>query len=141
MTPVQKEMLKNVRRAAEASLESAQEREDGESIDGFQHIIDDIERLEWDADQDAIEEAWAWLRLSQPVIQGNAMPPNYRVVETDNHGRDYADEKFVNIRPTTKERAQAIADAINAAFCTSDYAGRHWKVVEDGYELDPAFEP
>jgi len=65
----------------------------------------------------------------------------YVVVETDNFGRDYADEKFVNVPFTSKEKAQAIADAINAAFCADSYASRYWKVVPDGYELDGPFEP
>lgn len=65
----------------------------------------------------------------------------YRIVETDNHGGDYPDEKFcLGIIPT-EERAQRLADAINAEFCGNDYAPRFWKVVDGEYKLAPGFEP
>ncbi len=65
----------------------------------------------------------------------------YVIVEGDNFAGDYPDEKLVNIPPTTKERAQKIADAINEAHCNHDYARRHWSVQEEGYKLQPGFEP
>lgn len=52
MTPTQREMLANIRRAAEASLKFAQsfrteiDPRQGRIVDSFQHIIDDIKRLE-----------------------------------------------------------------------------------------------
>lgn len=65
----------------------------------------------------------------------------YRIVHTDNHGGDYPDEKFVTEIPLffSKELAQSVADAINAT--VPDFHDRYWKVVEDGYELQPGFEP
>jgi hypothetical protein len=65
----------------------------------------------------------------------------YKIVETDNFGGDYPDEKFVNLPFGTKERMQRIADAINNEFCKDDYASRYWKVVDQNYKLQPGFEP
>jgi len=65
----------------------------------------------------------------------------YRIVEGDNFGGDYPAEVFVNVAPTTKEKAQRIADAINAAFCDHEHARRFWRVVPADYELQPGFEP
>lgn len=64
----------------------------------------------------------------------------YRIVETDNFGGDYPDEKFVNLPPTTKENATKIAEAINAVF-SGDHAPRYWQVREEDYKLQPGFEP
>ena len=66
----------------------------------------------------------------------------YKIVETDNYAGDYPDEKFVNVPSSPNhKKMQDIADAINASFCTRDYAPRYWKVVEDNYKLQPGFEP
>lgn len=65
----------------------------------------------------------------------------YKIVETDNFGGDYPDEKFINIPLCTKEEAGQIADAINKVFCDNGYAPRYWKVVESNYKLQPGFEP
>jgi hypothetical protein len=65
----------------------------------------------------------------------------YKIIETDNFGGDYPDERFVNIPLTTKENAQKIADAINAVFCNYDGAKRYWRVVDSLYKLQPGFEP
>jgi len=61
-----------------------------------------------------------------------------RIVETDNYGGDYPDEKFV-LFPMSKEKAQRVADAINDA--AGEHSSRFWKVVEEGYKLQPGFEP
>lgn len=66
---------------------------------------------------------------------------SFRIVETDNFGGDYPDESFVNLPPMPKESAERIARAINDELCNHDYARRFWKVVEDGYKLQPGFEP
>lgn len=65
----------------------------------------------------------------------------FKIVQTDNFGGDYPDEKFVTGLPYfhTKERAQSVADAINATV-PDDY-DRYWKVVDCNYELQPGFEP
>jgi hypothetical protein len=65
---------------------------------------------------------------------------SYKIVETDNYGGDYPDEKFVNLPSTSKENAQKIADIINEVH-GGDYARRYWKVVESDYTLQPGFEP
>lgn len=62
----------------------------------------------------------------------------FRIVETDNYGSDYPNEKFVNIPMLrTKEAAQEIADVINKHCCD----GRFWRVVSNDYVLKPGFEP
>jgi hypothetical protein len=63
-----------------------------------------------------------------------------RIVETDNHGSDYPDEKFV-LGILSEEAAKEIVAVINKHLCRSDYASRYWKVVSDEYELVGGFEP
>lgn len=63
----------------------------------------------------------------------------YKIVETDNFAGDYPDEKFVNIPALPKEKAEAIAEAINAAF--TDDCPRYWMVRFEDYKLQPGFEP
>lgn len=66
----------------------------------------------------------------------------YKIVETDNYGGDYPDEKFVTgLAPMQKYQADMIADAINRALNPSGQGNRYWKVVPQGYELVPGFEP
>jgi hypothetical protein len=78
-----------------------------------------------------------------PCMNGEARcSTGFRIVETDNHGGDYPDEKFVNIPVLASEtEAQEIADAINKHLCKNDYANRYWKVVPSDYHLQPGFEP
>jgi hypothetical protein len=64
----------------------------------------------------------------------------YRIVETDNFGGDYPDEKFLNIGLITRETAIEIARLINKEL-SGDSCPRYWKVVKMGYELIPGFEP
>lgn len=63
-----------------------------------------------------------------------------KIVETDNFGGDYPNEKFVQPLPALmRAHAQRIADAIN-----SELPGRYpryWKVVDDDYQLQSGFEP
>jgi hypothetical protein len=68
------------------------------------------------------------------------MPQFFRIVETDNFGGDYPDEKFVNLPVTTEAKAQVVAKAINSIFGGDD-APRYWKVVPTDYKLQPGFEP
>lgn len=65
----------------------------------------------------------------------------WKVVEGDNFGGDYPNESFVNVAPTTYDKAQVITDAINAAFCHYDGARRFWRVEREDYTLQPGFEP
>jgi hypothetical protein len=63
----------------------------------------------------------------------------YRIVNTDNFGRDYPDEYFVDREYETKEAAEELARELNEADGKS--SPRYHKVVETPYELVPGFEP
>lgn len=62
-----------------------------------------------------------------------------RIVETDNFGGDYPNERFVNLPFMSRKHAQSVCDAINNGFLRDH--DRYWKPVEDGYQLQPGFEP
>jgi hypothetical protein len=62
----------------------------------------------------------------------------YRVVETDNLGRDYPDEKFKCFGIPNKEMADVICEAINKRYSCSF---RYHIVVDSNYQLAPGFEP
>ena len=62
----------------------------------------------------------------------------WMVVNTDNFGGDYPDEKFVAGPFNTKEQARTEADKLNSP---DPYASRYFKVVPEGYKLQPGFEP
>jgi len=61
-----------------------------------------------------------------------------KIIETDNLGRDYPDEKFLNLPPLPREHAQFVADAINKV--VGERNPRFWRVVENDYVLKPGFE-
>jgi hypothetical protein len=61
-----------------------------------------------------------------------------RVVETDNFGSDYPDEKFITESLPLLE-CQKIADDRNSI--GGEYSRCYYKVVEDDYILQPGFEP
>jgi len=61
-----------------------------------------------------------------------------RIVDTDNFGGDYPDEKFL-LWPMPEEFAQRIVDALNEWGGT--HAARFYKVVDNDYKLQPGFEP
>jgi hypothetical protein len=61
-----------------------------------------------------------------------------RIVDTDNFGGDYPDEKFL-LWPMKRESAQLIADVLNIE--AGERATRFYKVVENDYVLQPGFEP
>ena len=65
----------------------------------------------------------------------------FLIVNTDNFGGDYPDEKFVENLPifTDREDALDVVAAIHGAMPES--ATRFFKVVEEGYKLQPGFEP
>jgi hypothetical protein len=62
-----------------------------------------------------------------------------RIVETDNLGGDYPDEKFLNLPNMTWEHAYAVVRAINSNL--DDTSARCWVVVPNDYQLQPGFEP
>lgn len=65
----------------------------------------------------------------------------FRIVNTDNFNGDYPNEKFVENLPvfTTLHAAEKVAQAINST--QHELSDRYFKVVEDGYVLQPGFEP
>lgn len=69
----------------------------------------------------------------------------FKIVRTDNFGGDYPDEKFVEgiLMLHNKQQAEHICKAINevSGMQEGDFHPHHWKVVEEGYELQPGFEP
>lgn len=65
----------------------------------------------------------------------------YRIVETDNYGRDYPDEKFAMPYAMSELQAVEICLTINKVLNPHGHGNRHWKVVKDGYQLEPGFEP
>lgn len=65
----------------------------------------------------------------------------FKIVETDNFGGDYPNEKFVSLPTTTKEGAELIVKAINYVLNPDGMQSRHWKVVPEDYVLVPGFEP
>lgn len=66
-----------------------------------------------------------------------------KIVNTDNFGGDYPDEKFVENLPfSNKEKLQKLCMLINKL--NDDGEGmqaRYFRVVEDDYKLVPGFEP
>lgn len=64
----------------------------------------------------------------------------YRIVDTDNFGGDYPNEKFVGPECALQEEAEAEAEELNYKHGGA-LAHRYYKVVEMPYELAPGFEP
>ena len=63
----------------------------------------------------------------------------YGVVDTDNFGGDYPNEKFVIRCWLSEPSAILIARVLN--FESGENSPRCYKVVQRGYELQPGFEP
>lgn len=65
----------------------------------------------------------------------------YKIVQTDNFGGDYPNEKFVEGLPhfSNRESAEVVAKAINSV--TPENYNRYWMVVKMPYKLVPGFEP
>ncbi len=63
--------------------------------------------------------------------------PRFQVVDTDNHGSDYPDEKFVGPSLRTKDLAETVAACFNDD--VTDESSRFYKVVELPYTLEPGF--
>lgn len=68
-------------------------------------------------------------------------PELYKIVETDNFGGDYPEEKAVSLPRMTREEADKIAETINNVLCSHPGDRRFWKVVPESYKLQPGFEP
>lgn len=63
-----------------------------------------------------------------------------KIIETDNFGRDYPDESFVDLPPMDEDAAKKIAEIINAQ-CSGPHSQRFWDVVHNDYILVPGFQP
>ena len=62
-----------------------------------------------------------------------------RIVQTDNFAGDYPNESF-ELYPIHPLAAKEIAAVYNKYYGGPN-ASRYWKVVDNDYELAPAFEP
>lgn len=58
----------------------------------------------------------------------------YKIILTDNFGRDDGDVHFVNIPSLPHAAAKAIADIINE-HCSSSTSPDFWQVVKEDYKL------
>lgn len=65
---------------------------------------------------------------------------DHKIVETDNFGGDYPNEKFLNLPLMTGVEAAEVAATINEV-CSGDNLPRFWKAVNKDYVLQPGFEP
>lgn len=65
----------------------------------------------------------------------------YRVVNTDNFGGDYPDERFIGETFVNHGEAVREADRLNGSDYNSPRSPRYHKVVEEGYILQPGFTP
>ena len=74
--------------------------------------------------------------MCKPV--GMAEQGMKRIVDTDNFGGDYPDEKFL-LWPLTEDTAKRIAAALNAE--VGPDSTRYYRVVDMDYKLQPGFEP
>lgn len=61
-----------------------------------------------------------------------------RIVDTDNFGGDYPDERFL-LWPMSEKSANKIANVLNKD--AGPHARRYYKVVPNDYVLQPGFEP
>lgn len=71
-------------------------------------------------------------------MSNEAMGRRFRVVETDNFGRDFPDESFCGPL-LTEQNANLVADVFNEAVHPNH--PRYWKVVSVEYKLQPGFSP
>ena len=63
-----------------------------------------------------------------------------KIIDTDNFGGDYPDERFLNLPSMPTDVAIAIVKIINANLSGPTHP-RCWMVVGDDYTLSPGFEP
>ena len=65
----------------------------------------------------------------------------WRIIDTDNFGGDYPNERWVAIGIVDEGVANIIADALNRATGADLGGARFYKVVAADYVLQPGFEP
>jgi len=108
-----------------------------------------------DNDAPALVEAWATVRelageTEEKVEEARATATamvlwrekhrkTWHIVNTDNFGRAYPNESFVARNIKSKENADIMARALNAN--GNENSSRYYKVVNDGYQLEPGFTP
>lgn len=63
-----------------------------------------------------------------------------KIIDTDNFGGDYPNEKVMAEKVFNKIVGQAMVDGLNTAL-SGEYAPRFYKLVEDDYILKGGFEP
>jgi len=63
-----------------------------------------------------------------------------KVIETDNFGGDYPDEKFVNVPIMDETQAESLCIFLNTMF-GGVQRRRIWQTVPDDYKLQPGFQP
>ena len=76
------------------------------------------------------------------VERGFEIVRTWRVIDTDNFGGDYPNEKFIVSGIRWERDAKTIADALNKK--SGEHASRFYRVVphvEIQYKLQPGFEP
>ncbi len=90
---------------------------------------------------DGLPAAWkGWQRHAFEVIVTKAYAHGpWCIVNTDNFGGDYPDERFVAVGILHERAAQIMADALYRE--QGSHASRYFKVVAEGYVLQPGFEP
>lgn len=64
----------------------------------------------------------------------------WQIVDTDNFGGDYPNEKVFIGNLTTQALAERIAEAINNRFI-SNHSSRFYKVTDSSYKLRSGFQP
>lgn len=63
-----------------------------------------------------------------------------KIIDTDNFGGDYPDEKVVADNITNRDFGELMTAALNDMYVYPD-SPRYYKLVEDGYVLQPGFKP
>lgn len=67
----------------------------------------------------------------------------FKIVNTDNFGSDYPNEKFVENLPVfyAKQKAEDVCKIINESIRSAGSYPRYFKVVDSDYRLKEGFEP
>ncbi len=82
----------------------------------------------------------ATIESAVEVPYGRHVKKTWRLVETDNYGRDYPNEKFIAIDIPSEEWAKLFVDAHNKGL-EQQRILRAVEHIEIVYTLEPGFEP
>ena len=82
----------------------------------------------------------ATIESTVEVPYGRQVKKTWRLVETDNYGRDYPNEKFIAIDIPSEEWAKLFVDAYNKGL-EQQRILRAVEHIEIVYKLEPGFEP